>query len=71
MVATTAAFARMVPACVGNNGPSERPSCWATRKRWSSTVRAGHMAASRHCVPPGKHPQAQVCVRDAPRPRGS
>eukprot|EP00969_Alexandrium_andersonii_P075330 3321408-Alexandrium_andersonii.AAC.1 len=71
MVATTAAFAGIAPADVGNNGPSERPKCWQTSERWSNRVHAGHKAASKHRAPPGKHPQTQVCVRDVPRPRGS
>eukprot|EP00969_Alexandrium_andersonii_P264914 11708989-Alexandrium_andersonii.AAC.1 len=60
MVATTAAFAGMDPAAVGNNGPSEGPNCWMTSERWSNTAQAGHRAASRHLAPPGRHPQTQV-----------
>eukprot|EP00969_Alexandrium_andersonii_P223835 9885246-Alexandrium_andersonii.AAC.1 len=56
----------MVPASVGNNGPSERPSCWLTNDRWSRTAQAGHMAASKHRVPPGRHPQTQYVRAKCP-----
>eukprot|EP00969_Alexandrium_andersonii_P253174 11189203-Alexandrium_andersonii.AAC.1 len=64
MVATTAAFAGIVPAGVGNNGPSEGPNCCTTSERWSRMAQAGHRAASRRRAPPGRHPQTQVRVRE-------